>query len=352
MIVKNILLRNFRNYKELRLSLHPSLTLLIGENGSGKTNILESLLFLSNLRSFRCEKDEEMIQKGCDFSCVDAYSEKNHFRLTLHSKGKSLYIDQNSVKKSSEFFGKVNCILFKPEDIYLFDHSPKERRDLLNVEIGKVDSLYLKELLEYEKLLKDKNALLKKEDIDEIYLSLIEERMVKPIVEISKKRNDFVEFVKKRISIYFERLSGLTREINVVYKGNQLLEEEDILTAIQKHRDKEKILGYSLFGPQKDDFSVLIDGYMLSSYASQGQKRMVLIALKLAIFDYIVAKTKATPIILLDDILSELDKDNRYRLFQCIPKNAQTILTTTDEEEIPITNYWKYTVSKGEIYGK
>lgn len=352
MKIDRLCLRHFRNYTQLELLLHPQLTFLIGNNGAGKTNILESLLVLSNLHSFRCVRDQEMIQKGKENARIEAYAGENSYRISLHSRGKSLFMNDVLIRKTSDFFGKINCVLFKPEDLYLFDSSPKDRRELLDIEIGKIHNVYVYFLTSYEKLLREKNALLKKEDIDLHYLDIIEEQMLTPIHEISRFRKEFVAFLSLHAQEYYRLLSGTDKKVSLKYKGNDAYTKEELLYKIRSIREKERIMGFSLFGPQKDDIEAEIENYPLSTYASQGQKRMLMISLKLAIYDYIFVKTKTEPIILLDDILSELDQENRIRLFACLPTGAQTLITATDEEEMKDECYQKYYVVKGEIYDK
>lgn len=350
MKIDKLSLRFFRNYEKLDLKLHPSLNFFYGENGAGKTNILESLVFASNLHSFRCTRNEEMIKKGYDSARIDISCYNKSLRVILSKIGKSLYLNSNIITKSSLFLGELNCLLFKPADIYLFEDSPKSRRLLLNIEISKVSNEYLQNLLLFEKLLKEKNALLKKEKIDELYLSLLEEKMVCPIYTIMSYRQNFIAFINTHLSEYFKRLSGLSSSVEIVYKNVCELDKEIIRQEIKKNKIKEKEFRFTLFGPHKEDLEARINKFPLESYASQGQKRLYLLALKLAIYEYVCFYKKEAPLILLDDILSELDKENRYRLFSTIPKNAQVIITSCNKEKIQISDYKEIKIKEGFIY--
>ena len=349
MILNELHLRDFRNYEKLDLTLHPELNILIGPNGAGKTNILESLLVLSNTRSFRCDHDREMIRKDAEYARIEAASTDERFRVLIQKSGKSLFYNGENIRKSSDYIGKLNVILFKPDDLFLFDTSPKERRSVLDVEIGKVSKNYLKQLLEYHRLLQDKNALLKQESINEALLDITEEAMLERILQIDKEREEFFAFLNERIAAAYRQLAGTNEEVSIVYKPCCDGTKEDIRSHFQKNREREKILGFALYGPHKEDYSFQFEHYPASSYASQGQKRMIMIAFKYSLYEYIHEKTKRRPLVLLDDVLSELDQKNRERLFALLPQ-AQTILTGTDLQGIDLSRDHRiFQVREGEV---
>ncbi|MBR3227763.1 MAG: DNA replication/repair protein RecF [Erysipelotrichaceae bacterium] len=328
MLVKNIKLNNFRNYSKGEFDLDPNLNIIIGKNGTGKTNILESLIFISNTKSFRTLDDQDLIKKDEEFARVICKSDTDEFKTVINKNGKRLFINNVPVKRTSEFIGRLNCVLFKPSDLELFDQSPKERRRILDLEIGKVSRSYLTAILKYNLLLKDKNKLLKEEKVDDTYLSLIEEQMVPEIETIIREREEFIETTNLYINDLYKGISGKDGEIEIIYK--KCCEIPDIVQMIRKNKDKDLYYHYAGFGPHHDDYHFMMNGYELTTVASQGQKRMVLISFKLALMRYIQQKSGKIPILLLDDILSELDVENRDRLLEIIPKDTQVIITGTD----------------------
>lgn len=336
MLVSSLRLNNYRNYKVKSLSFKPGSNIIIGKNGVGKTNILESLIVVSNTKSFRTLDDRDLIKKDEEYSRIECLSDKDKFKVVISQNGKRLYINDNPVKKTSQFIGKLNCILFKPSDLNLFNDSPKERRRLLDIEIGKVNKEYLNSLLTYNSLLKDKNKLLKGEKIDNDYLEIIEGKMIEMMKIIIRDRQDFIETINFYINDYYKKISGYDGEIKVVYKKCSEIEklEEDI----KRSHEKDFLYHYASFGTHHEDYYFYMKNERLETIASQGQTRMVLIAFKLALEEYIRMKINDVPILLLDDILSELDKENKERLLKIIPSDTQVIITGTDLIGMNITD--------------
>lgn len=350
MIVKNLELIHYRNYNRIYLEFDPCMNIIVGDNGVGKTNILESLVFVSNTKSFRTNNDQELIQKEFDYARIDLEMEKQKFRVVINEMGKNLVLNNNTINKTSDFIGKLNTVLFKPNDLELFSTSPRNRRKLLDLEIGKISRTYLNALVIYNKLLKDKNNLLKQEKIDDIYLEVINEKMVKPILDILKWRQEFLEYVNQNINYYYHKLSNCHNSISLIYERCSEIDEQSIKDMINKNCEKDKIYHFTTVGPQKEDYIFLYDGYDVNSFASQGQKRMIMIAFKFVLIDYIKKITNNTPILLLDDILSELDITNKERLIDMISPDIQTIITSTDIEGMKLkTKYRLFELKKGKV---
>ena len=346
MLVRTLKLNDYRNYTNFSTKFNPNLNIIIGKNGSGKTNILESIMVVSNTKSFRTINDQDLIQKNKEYLKIDLDSENDNYKVVINKKSKSLYINDNLAKRTSDFIGKLNAILFKPSDLQIYTDSPSERRKILDLEIGKVNNFYLKALLKYNSLLKDKNKLLKELIIDETLLSVIDESMIPNIKIIIQERQNFVEEINKYISDYYYKISNIKSKIEIKYK--KCCEENEINEYLLLSKDKDLNYHYATFGPHHDDFNFMIDGYDINSVASQGQKRMVLIAFKFALIQYIKTYANVTPILLLDDILSELDKDNQERLLQIIPNDIQVIITNTDIRNININKDYKLIEIKEE----
>lgn len=339
MLVKSLKLNNFRNYSNYFIEFNPKLNIIIGKNGVGKTNILESIIVVSNIKSFRTLNDVDLIKKDEEYTRIILNSTQDEYKVVINKNGKSLFINNNSIKKTSEFIGKINAVIFKPGDLEIFTNSPSDRRRLIDVELSKISTNYINSLSLYKKLLADKNNLLKQIEIDETLMSVINESMVEPIKNIITERIEFFEEINKNITNLYQQLSNTKSKIEIIYK--KCSEVADINKEIERSKDKDKYYQYTTYGPHHDDYIFKIDGYDLTSIASQGQKRMVLIAFKFALIKYITNKTKTNPIVLLDDIMSELDKDNQIRLLNVVPKESQIIITNTDINEININQEYK-----------
>ena len=346
MPVRTIRLSDYRNYKRNFFEFDPHLNIIIGKNGTGKTNILESIIVVSNTKSYRTNNDADLIRKGQEYARIILNTPDKEYKVVINKKGKSLYIDNSLVKRTSQFIGEVNAILFKPSDLELFTQSPGERRKLVDIEVSKVSKTYVQSLLRYNSLLKDKNRLLKELEIDELLLGVIEESMAPMIKIILDERKKFFAIINRHISDYYQLISGKDSEILVTYK--KCCEIEDVEDQIQEAKEKDRYYHYTTFGPHHDDYSFYMDGYELNSIASQGQKRMVLIAFKFALMRYIQYMSSVTPIVLLDDILSELDKENQERLLNIIPDDTQVIITNTDIKNLNIQKKYKLIELKEE----
>lgn len=346
MLIKTLKLNDYRNYSNYCIELDPKLNIIVGKNGIGKTNILESIIVVSNTKSFRTTNDQDLINKEKDYLKIELETEKDKFKVVVNKKNKSLYINDKLIKKTSQYLGKINAILFKPSDLQIFTDSPSDRRKILDVEIGKINNKYLLSLQKYNHLLKDKNKLLKEIEIDENLLKSINEAMLPQIKTIIIERQNIINSINNNISKYYRLISGNDSNIKIIYKPCSDIEE--IEDKLSKSIEKDYIYHYATYGPQKDDYYFEIDSYDLNSIASQGQKRMTLIAFKFALIKYIEENTNVTPIVLLDDIMSELDKDNQERLLNNLPNNTQVIITNTEIENINIDKEYKLIELKEE----
>ncbi len=341
MRIKEAELRYFRSYENLRLKFDDNLNIIIGPNGSGKTNILESLVFMSNTHSFRTNDDDILINKEADFAKIELLTDHHKLKAVISRNGKSLYLDDSNIKRSSDFIGQLKIVLFEPSELDLFSDSPRVRRKFLDLEIGKVDHDYLVSSIIYAKLLKDKNALLKQEEIDDVYLSMLDEKMAPLISKIYAKRSAFITFINKYLNPYYQRLTMSSDEVKVEYKSDMSADPNEVLDVLKKASKRDRLLTYASKGVHKDDLEIYFNERAITSFASQGQKRMALIALKLSLMRYIYANTSEYPILLLDDILSELDLANSARLLNLLDDDIQIIITTTDLKNIAIKKKYR-----------
>lgn len=342
MILRKLKLRNFRNIEHCELILDSGINVFLGNNGQGKTNCVESVMFSSTTRSFRVANDAAMIKHDCPFASIECVIEDEGRKTTLssviHSKGKSLFVSSKQVPKASEFIGKLNAVLFSPNDLEMFNISPKERRKLMDIEIGKISMKYNAALLKYQKCLKERNNALKM-DCDEILLSSLETQMIESQIQILESRRVFVEFLNQRLSSKMKQLCDEELHLEVKLKSWIDFSDKSKLYDLMKEkydetRQRDMMMKVTGNGIHRDDIEFTMKGFPLHEIASQGQKRMVLLAIKLCLIDFVRMTKKTSPVLILDDVLSELDKKNRIRLFQILDQSVQTLITTTDLDEI------------------
>lgn len=338
MKIKNIKLRNFRNYSNLYVEFNPNINIIVGNNAQGKTNLLESILYLSTTRSHRVNQDQIMIkenEKFANIECELISTINKKIQIVIHENGKSLFVQGKQILKSSEFIGIINAVLFSPRDIDIFEDSPRIRRKLMDIEIGKINKQYMISLNNYSKLLKDRNNLLKNNSSDKVLFESIEKQMIDNQITIINFRRKFISVINQIINNYYQKLSCTNDVVKVNYEC--CIEKEEVLEIINEFKSKydknferDLFLKSTSFGIHRDDLTFKLNDKDVSSFASQGQRRMVILAFKLSLIDYIKSLINDYPILLLDDVLSELDDTRKNKLFEVIPSNIQTIITTTN----------------------
>ncbi len=338
--------RYFRNLEDITCHFSQGLNVITGDNGQGKTNIVEAIYYLSLTRSFRVQDDRELIMDGKDCGIIDCSfthsNLRNDLRCVVHNKGKTCFVSNQIVPKTSEFIGKLNAILFVPSDIEIFHVSPKQRRRMMDIEIGKLDNTYSFHLSRYNQLMKERNMLFKLSKMDENHLDVIEFQMSQSACHVYEKRKKFIEFLNKKINENYKKLSCEQSTIQCFYKSFSEELQFDInkyKKLLKQGRDKDFILRKTSMGIHRDDLVFMMNQHLVDSYASQGQRRMIVLALKLCFVDFVQMKAKTTPVLLLDDVLSELDIEKRRNLFSAIPNGVQTIMTTTEIKDLDITQH-------------
>jgi DNA replication and repair protein RecF len=340
MIVKKIRLRNFRNYENAEIEFNPEMNLITGKNAQGKTNLLESLVYLSLTRSHRISDDKKLIKDGCEFAYIKCIYEddlERDLEAVIHAKGKTLLVRKQPMKRSSEFIGLLNVVLFAPDDLSLFTDAPRERRRIMNQEITKISSKYLLSLNQYQNLLKDRNVLLKSFNIDQTLLDTLDEQMAKAQVIVVRMRKEFVDTVSHILPQKYIELAEDDPKVSVSYKccleNVPDTDEEIYQKLLEMHRKaREKDLEYHVTtaGCHHDDLIFEMNHSNLIDTASQGQKRMVMLAFKLSLLKYIEEKTGKRPVLLLDDVLSELDYQRQKKLLEMVKGPYQCVITATD----------------------
>lgn len=344
MYLKDINIRNFRNYKNLSVEFIDGINIIYGNNGQGKTNLLESLYVLGMTKSHRSYIDNNLIKndeiafkiKGT--LCVDKINTK--LEISASESEKKLKINKNDVKKVSDYISTMNIIIFYPDDLSLIKGSPSERRRFLNSEISQLYSEYLTILNDYQKLLKMRNDCLKKNRIDENYFKIITDYLIEKACIIYKMRYKFILKINESVGKIYENLCGI-ENFNIIYKTSIMFdsfEKDSIKKSLndlyKKNYEKEIKNKATLFGPHRDELEFLIGNDNIKNFGSQGQQRMAILAIKLAEIAIFRQYKGNTPILLLDDVFSELDRKKRNSLIEYIKNDIQTIITTTDLSNI------------------
>lgn len=344
MRVKQIQLKNYRNYDLLDLTFHDGLTILTGENAQGKTNLLEAIFLLSMGKSHRTNHDSELIRWSEQYAQVESMVETKNYEFPLSisfgPKGKVAKVNHIEQAKLSHFIGKMNVVLFAPEDLQLIKGSPSLRRKFLDSELGQSHPVYLQALLDYNRILKQRNRYLKengyKKEFDAIYFDVITEQLITKAVEIVTFRLEFVESIQEIARPIHESLSNQRDSLTIGYKSsssrldyNQLDTLTEQFQQLFKHSlQREKDRGVTSYGPHRDDLLFALNDKDAQNFASQGQQRTIVLSLKLAEIEWLNHRIGEYPILLLDDVLSELDDNRQHILMSQIEGKVQTFLTT------------------------
>ena len=369
MILPKINLINFRNYSKCNIKLNDKVNIFIGNNAQGKTNILESIYVLALTKSYRTNYDEFLKRKGSD-----SYKIKGSLKIGKYSKeisisvlnnDKKVFINGTNVKKISDYVSTLNVILFSPEDIETIKGAPSLRRDLLNIEISQLYQQYIKNYNEYNKILKMRNDYLKLMYTNGIsdyrYLDVLTDNLIERAAYIYKERIEFIRKINKNISLIYKNLTvndnlTITYESNIDIIDKSMEEIKKLLkNKYSTNYNKEIVAGMTLYGPHRDDYHFLINGNDIKIYGSQGQQKMAMIAFKLAEISIFEEITGTKPILLLDDIFSELDKKKKNRIINYIKDNIQVIITANDTVGISnklLKNATIFKVENGKIIDK
>lgn len=363
MIIRNIKLKNFRNYENLDFVLNNRLNIIIGNNAQGKTNILESIYFLSLTKSFFAVNDKVVIKKNCLYARIDGVITSNNgcnnLSILVNNYGKYLKIGNKEIKKSSDYLGYLKVILFSPDNIRLLKEGPSIRRRFLNIEISQLSKRYILILNQFNDLLKQRNEYLKNirnSLVDKDYMLILNQKFAELAYQIYNFRNDFIVEINKRIKDIYKSIINIDN-IEIKYITDIKLNDKEtmineIIDRLDRNYDKEILYGSTLIGPQRDDFCILLNGNDISSYGSQGQMRIAILSLKLSEIDIIFNKFGEYPVILLDDIFSELDVDKRNKLIKYLNCDKQVIITTTDIENINeelVNNAKLFKIDNGKV---
>lgn len=337
MKVKSITLKNYRNHSYLSYNFQSGLNIISGPNGAGKTNIVEAINYLSLVRSFRTPDESNLIRKGNEKAEISAVVTEGDLvrkiRINISKEGKTILLNNKPISKLSELAKCVNVVLFEPKDVLLFRGSPKERRNFLDVNISKKSSIYLENLSRYEKLLKQRNDLLKQEVVDEVLLETTTEMLVKLASPIVSYRQLYVKDINDILNKIARALTGEESKIEIKYTPFVPFDkefEQSALKAFKGALDGDLKRKATSIGIHREDFSVSLNDRDIAIFGSQGENRIVALALKLSPYFLIEDKDKR-PIVVLDDVMSELDKTHKERLINFLKKFEQVFITSTNQ---------------------
>lgn len=366
--IKEITLQNFRNYNTLKTQFSPKINIFIGDNAQGKTNLLEAIYFLATGKSHRAFVDKELIRWESSWFFIKGQFQKNERdrSIEIYYDGSRKQIKVNKRKiKIGELVGQINVVMFSPEDLQLVKGSPGGRRRFIDLEISQIDGQYYYSLLQYQKILQQRNNLLKEIAFDKSKVSLLPiwnmqlvetgTKIIEKRLEALRKLNILASLMERKITSGIENLN-LTYMHSLTPLNNDLnMNIKEVFEMELKKKEKEEIQRkLTLCGPHRDDFLFSVNGIDLRKYGSQGQQRTAILALKLAELEYMKSETGEYPLLLLDDVMSELDSSRQQHLVETIKHRVQTFITATDKEEFRKQKFGEVTlfeVESGNIMG-
>lgn len=349
MQLKNLKLLNFRNYDNLYLEFNPNINLFIGKNGQGKTNIVESVYMMSFSKSFRTNKDKELIKFDKENMYVGGNFTNSHseglIEIFLVKNKKGIKLNKLSIHKVQDLLGNLNIVIFSPEDLKLVKDSPRERRSFIDKEISQIMPVYYSYLVNYNKILYQRNKLLKNSNIDTSLLDVYDESLANCGSYICLIRKNFIKKIYCICNKIHKNLTGDSENLEIFYKTQIEIVDEDtretiyqkLLDKLSSSRKNDIKFKMTRYGIHKDDIAIYINNIDAKMYGSQGQQRMVSISLKLSEIEIIKSESGEYPILILDDVFSELD-ENRQRLLINNLKDVQMFITTAENSHKDIFN--------------
>jgi len=361
MYIKNLKLLHYRNYDELDLIFDNGINVIIGENAQGKTNLMEAIYLLAFTRSYRSSKDKELIQWDQNYAKIEGTIIKRNrqfpLEIQLSSKGKKAKLNHLEQRRLSDYIGALNVVMFAPEDLNLVKGNPQVRRRFIDMEIGQIQPVYIYHLGQYQKILKQRNHLLKslqrKQTDNLIMLDVLTEQLIEHACIVIEKRFLFLKLLRRWAIQIHKRISQEREQLEINYQATIDVLETDNKEKIsniyfekfKQNRHKEIERGTTLYGPHRDDLTFFINQRDVQKYGSQGQQRTTALSLKLAEIELIKQEVGEYPVLLLDDVLSELDQYRQSHLLDTIQGKVQTFVSTTSVSDIK-----HETIEKAELF--
>ena len=351
MILKEIELENFTNYEHTKCEFKDNVNIFLGDNAQGKSNFLDSIYYLGNIGSSRVNKEKDLIKWGRDYFNISAHFLNrigmNKVEISYKNKKKEVIINSYKIEKKREYIGYITTVIFSPDDLNIIKGDPALRRKYMDDELTATDIEYYLSSLKYKKILEQRNKLLKdsyRKNINENIMEAWEEQLAKYGIIILKKRLVLINKIKNIAKKIHYHISENKEELTLKYLSKLNLEDllnDDLegfknlyLKELKERRNKDIERGYTSTGPHRDDLDIYINDINGKKFASQGQQRTVALCLKLSEIEFIKETIGEYPILLLDDVLSELDKKRKNKLLEVIGNNIQTFITTTDLNDI------------------
>ena len=350
MLLKEIHLSNYRNYEHAEVVFSEGINVFLGENAQGKTSLMEAIYVLAMARSHRTANDKETIRWEQEFARVSGRIQKKNtsfpLEISISKKGKKAKFNHLEQKKLSEYIGNLNVILFAPEDLSLVKGSPSVRRKFLDMEMGQMSPIYLHHLVQYQHLLKQRNSYLKQLSLKKVkdltFLDILTEQLAEFGAAILVERFSFIKKLENWAKPVHAEISKQKEILEIGYSCSLKITNEtdkkqiysDLMDAYTQGRQRELEQRTTVFGPHRDDLKFSLNGRNVQTYGSQGQQRTTALSVKLAEIDLMKEMTGEYPVLLLDDVLSELDDERQTHLLKAIQNKVQTFLTTTSLDGI------------------
>lgn len=350
MYINHLKLRHYRNYESVNLHFENKVNVIIGENAQGKTNLMESMFVLALAKSYRTSNDKELIRFEEEYAKIEGEITKRNYNLNLQlvisKKGKKAKVNGLEQQRLSQYIGGMNVVMFAPEDLNLVKGSPQMRRKFIDMEIGQISPVYLHDLNTYQKLLIQRNHYLKKIQLtkktDEALLDILTIQLCEAAAKVCKKRFEFIQLLQQWAQPIHTGISRELEVLEIIYTPSVDVSEDMELSKIiemyyesyQKTKDRDIQRGVTTIGPHRDDLVFYVNGRNVQTYGSQGQQRTTALSVKLAEIELIKSEVEEYPILLLDDVLSELDDHRQSHLLSTIQDKVQTFVTTTSVEGI------------------
>lgn len=346
MYLKKIKIQNFRNYENQEIELEKNINIFYGDNAQGKTNILEAIFLSTFGRSFRTNKEKEMIKKGEEFANIEIdYQRKDRdgkIKINISDK-KYVHVNNIKLKKLSELLGNINLVIFTPDDINILKEGPSTRRKFLDMMIGQLRTSYIHNLNNYLKILEQRNNYLKGQNINLEMLDIWDEKLAEYGEKVYNYRNEYIEKIKEKIKDIHAEITN--EQIDIEYISD-CKDKEAFLRKLKSNRKIDSIKGYTSAGVHRDDFKLYINGEEVNVFGSQGQNRTAILSLKLSELKVIYDEVGENPILLLDDFMSELDEKRISKFLNNI-ENIQVLITCT--KNIKINNSNSYKIINGKV---
>ena len=337
MEITNLKLVNYRNYNQININFSKNINIIYGNNGTGKSNLIEAIYLLSLTKSFRTLDDKYLIKKGNNTALVKGIIDNIVYFIELSTTMKKTFINNKKINKIGDYISKVNIVLFNPLDTKILTDSPSVRRKMLNIEISQINKDYINLLSNYNRVLKHRNAYLKQlflngnSSLD--YLNILTTKLIDLGMDLYNIRSNYIEQINDNLTDIYKKIFDYG-ELKIKYITNFNKNKDDILKLFQKNYKKEISYGKTIFGVHHDDIEFVLDGYNIKEYGSVGQQKNSIISFKLAELPIIKKINGTYPILILDDLFSELDNKKINNIINMLNNEVQTFITTTDIDKV------------------